>query len=93
MDAGTGGGHGGGTKFRGPHWSSWDRKTAAGGATMYVIDFGTRNAGHARLKLYDVRMHDGKRYFRKLRSRGARTGNGVWTWCFSIGEWQSACPG
>jgi hypothetical protein len=60
---------------------------------MYVIDFGTHNEGHARLKLYDVRRHDGRRYFRKLRIRGARTENGVWNWCFSIGEWQSACPG
>ena len=69
------------------------RKTAFGTATMYVIDFGTHNEGHARLKLYDVRRHNGTRYFKKLRIRGARTENGVWNWCFSIGEWQSACPG
>ena len=81
------------TKFRGTHWSAWGRRTAFGTATMYVIDFGTHNEGHARLKLYDVGRHDGTRYFRKLRIRGARTENGVWNWCFSISEWQSACPG
>jgi hypothetical protein len=47
------------TEFRGAHWSNWGSKTAAGTATMYVIDFGTHNEGHARLKLYDVKKHGG----------------------------------
>src|SRR5580704_7663103 len=81
------------TEFRGAHWSSWDSKTAAGTATMYVIDFGTHNEGHARLKLYDVKKHGGTRYFGRLRVSGARTENGVWNWCFNIGEWQATCPG
>ena len=81
------------TEFRGAHWSSWGGKTAAGTATMYVIDFGTHNEGHARLKLYDVKKHGGTRYFGRLRVSGARTENGVWNWCFNIGEWQATCPG
>ena len=81
------------TEFRGAHWSSWGGNTAAGTATMYVIDFGTHNEGHATLKLYDVRNHGGTRYFSKLRVSGAKTGNGVWNWCFSFGEWQASCQG
>jgi hypothetical protein len=81
------------TEFRGTHWSSWGGKTAAGTATMYVIDFGTHNEGHARLKLYDVRNHDGTRYFSRLRVSGAKTENGVWNWCFNFGAWQASCPG
>jgi hypothetical protein len=61
---------------------------------MYVIDFGTHNEGHASLKLYDVKKHGGTRYFSRLRVNGAaRTENGVWNWCFNIGEWQTTCPG
>ena len=79
------------TEFRRTHWSSWGSKTAVGKATMYVIDFGTHNEGHARLKLYDVKKHGGRRYFSRLRVRGAKTENGVWNWCFNIGEWQGVC--
>lgn len=81
------------TEFRGTHWSSWGGKTAAGTATMYVIDFGTHNEGHAKLQLSDVKNHDGTRYFGRLRVTGAKTENGVWSWCFNIGEWQASCPG
>jgi len=81
------------TEFRGTHWSSWGSKTAAGTATLYVIDFGTHNEGHARLTLYDVRNHDGTRYFSRLRVSGARTENGVWSWCFNFGAWQASCQG
>jgi hypothetical protein len=81
------------TEFRGAHWSSWGAKTAAGTATMYVIDFGTHNEGHAKLELYDVRNHDDTRYFSRLHVTGAKTENGVWNWCFNIGEWQASCPG
>jgi hypothetical protein len=81
------------TEFRDAHWSSWGSKTAAGTATMYVIDFGTHNEGYAKLKLYDVRNHDGTRYFSRLRISGAKTGNGVWNWCFNFGEWQASCQG
>ena len=45
------------------------------------------------LKLYDVRNHSGTRYFSKLRVSGAKTGNGVWNWCFNFGEWQASCQG
>jgi len=79
------------TQFRGAHWSSWGRTTATGTATMYQIDFGTHNEGHARLKLYDVKSHGGTRYFSRLRVGGAKTGNGVWDWCFNFGEWQASC--
>jgi hypothetical protein len=81
------------TEFRSAHWSTWGAKTAAGTATMYVIDFGTHNEGHARLQLSDVKNHAGTRYFSRLRVSGAKTENGVWNWCFTIGEWQAACPG
>ena len=54
-------------------------------------DFGTHNEGRATLKLYDVRNHSGTRYFSKLRVSGAKTGNGVWNWCFNFGEWQASC--
>lgn len=79
------------TEFRDTHWSSWGGKTAAGTATMYVIDFGIHNEGRARLTLYDVRNHDGTRYFSRLRVSGAKTENGVWDWCFNFGEWQGSC--
>ena len=81
------------TEFRGAHWSSWGGKTAAGTATMYVIDFGSHNEGHARLTLYDVRNHGGTRYFSRLRVSGAKTENGVWNWCFNFGAWQASCQG
>lgn len=84
------------TEFRGASWSSWGANAAAGTATMYVIDFGTHNEGRARLKLYDVRNHGGTRYFSRLRVSGAKTGSGVWNWCYNLtnnfGEWQSSCP-
>ena len=53
----------------------------------------THNEGHARLKLYGVKKHGGTPYFSRLRVSGARTENGVWNWCFNIGEWQVTCPG
>jgi hypothetical protein len=81
------------TELRSTHWSSWDSKTAAGTATMYVIDFGTHNEGHARLTLYDVQNHDGTRYFSRLRVSGAETENGLWNWCFNFGAWQASCQG
>ena len=81
------------TEFRGAHWSSWGAKTAAGTATMYVIDFGTHNEGHAKLKLYGVKSHNGTRYFSRLRISGAKTDNGVWDWCFNFGAWQTSCQG
>ena len=80
------------TEFRRAHWSSWGDNTAAGTATMYVIDFGTHNEGRASLKLYDVRNHGGTRYFSRLRVSGAKTEDGVWNWCFNLGEWQATCP-
>jgi hypothetical protein len=79
------------TEFRGTHWSSWGGRTAAGTGTMYVIDLGTRNEGHATLKLYDVRIHDGTRYFSRLRVSGAKTEDGVWDWCFNFPAWQATC--
>jgi hypothetical protein len=79
------------TEFRGTHWSSWGSKTAAGTATMYVIDFGTHNEGQAKLQLYDVKSHGGTRYFSRLRVSGAKTNDGVWNWCFSFGAWQAVC--
>jgi opacity protein-like surface antigen len=79
------------TEFRGTHWSSWGGKTAAGTGTMYVIDFGIHNEGHATLKLYDVRIHDGTRYFSRLRVSGAKTEDGVWDWCFNFPAWQATC--
>jgi hypothetical protein len=81
------------TEFRRAHWSSWGGHAAAGRATMYEIDFGTHNEGRARLKLYDVRHHNGTRYFSRLRVSGAKTENGVWNWCFNFGEWQASCQG
>jgi hypothetical protein len=81
------------TEFRGTHWSSWGATAAAGTATMYVIDFGIHNEGHATLKLYDVKRHDGTRYFSSLRISGAKTENGVLHWCFSYAAWQTVCPG
>jgi hypothetical protein len=81
------------TEFRGTHWSNWGGATAAGTATMYVIDFGTRNEGHATLKLYDVKDHNGTRYFSRLRVSGAKTNDGVWNWCFNFGAWQASCQG
>jgi hypothetical protein len=78
-------------EFRGTHWSSWGAKAAAGTATMYVIDFGTHNEGHATLKLYDVKIHDGTRYFSRLRVSGAKTSNGIWNWCFNFPAWQASC--
>jgi hypothetical protein len=84
------------TEFRGASWSSWGANAAAGTATMYEIGFVTQNEGPARLKLYDVRNHGGTRYFSRLRVSGAKTGSGVWNWCYNLtnnfGEWQSSCP-
>jgi hypothetical protein len=84
------------TEFRGASWSSWGANAAAGTATMYEIGFVTQNEGPARLKLYDVRNHGGTRYFSRLRVSGAKTGSGVWNWCYNLtnnfGEWQMSCP-
>jgi hypothetical protein len=79
------------TEFRGTHWSSWGTETAAGTATMYVIDFGIRNEGHAKLELYDVKDHDGTRYFSRLRVSGAKTEDGTWDWCANFDAWQGSC--
>jgi hypothetical protein len=81
------------TEFRGTHWSSWGANAAVGTGAMYVIDFGTHNEGRAKLQLYDVRTHDGTRFFSKLRVTGAKTEDGVWSWCANYGEWQSVCSG
>ena len=80
------------TQFRHSHWSTWGRKTATGHATMYIIDVGTQNEGRAKLRLYRVRVHKGRRYFSRLKISGAKTENGVWQWCIKDdGEWQSQC--
>jgi len=81
------------TEFRNISWSSWGGSAATGTGTMYVIDFGSHNEGRAALKLYDVMDHDGTSYYSKVRVSGAKTEDGVWNWCFSIGEWQGVCPG
>jgi hypothetical protein len=75
------------TQFRNTHWSSWGNSTATGTATMYVVDFGTHDEGHATLKLYGVKTHDGVRYYSELSVSGAQTEDGVWLWNFSASEW------
>lgn len=79
------------TEFRGSHWSSWGGSAAAGTAEMYVIDFGTHDEGRAKVRLYDVQTYDGTRFFSKIRVAGAKTEDGVWSWCPSYGAWQSVC--
>jgi hypothetical protein len=75
------------TQLRHARWSHWGSSTATGTATLYVIDFGTHNEGRATLKLYDVKTHDGTRYFSKLLVSGAKAENGIWSWIFMAGEW------
>jgi hypothetical protein len=45
---------------------------------MYIIDFGTHNEGHARLKLYDVKKHGGKRRARLITAYNDGTLTGEW---------------